>query len=79
MGNKFLPIMYTIYQHPCRRQEFNTKLTMTYGDFTVAVELHSGCATSRRECFEGVEREAAFLFTPPLTVSLEGLRFKDAT
>ena len=27
----------------------------------VAVELHSGCAASRRGCFEGIEREAAFL------------------
>ena len=39
----------------------------------VAVELHSGCAASRRGCFEGIERETGFLFTPPLTVSLEGL------
>ena len=45
----------------------------------VAVELHSSCAASRRGCFEGIEREAAFLFTTPLTVSLEGLRCKDAT
>ena len=52
---------------------------MTSGDFIVAVELHSGLLPDESVLKELKEkREAAFLFTPPLTVSLEGLRCKDA-
>ena len=42
-----------------KRIAASLSIPLTSGDFIVAAELHSGCAVSRRECFEGFEREAA--------------------